>query len=311
VVTFDPPDLKSVRTDVEAIIRIPLDALGISGDTNHVEGGDSYHLGANQLRDNASYSRRESDRDHHPSNAASAFDLGDGWRHGLDLSHESKDRARQTFLRFNRLYVAALKAREPGTEDIREIIYTVDGTTVERADVLGKRHGGPDSHLTHTHTSFFRDSEGRRDGAFRTLLLRLINQAISEEDFMATVRQSDWDALIWRVEALASGRTTAAGGPIAGAPIGLTVRLGTVEQKLEAVSRAVAAVGSDVAKKLSDEFTQIDKAQAETLAAVKDVSGDLNLDESLRAVLEQHASGALSADQVVQKVHDLLSAPTA
>jgi hypothetical protein len=305
-VTFDPPDLVAVRKDIEAIIRIPLNSLGISGDTEHVEGGDSYHLGADQLRSNAGYSVRESSRDKHPTKAASAFDLGDGWAH--EALHG--DARRRAFLRFNRLYVAALRQRVDGTEDIREIIYTVDGETVERVDVLGIRHGGDDNHLTHTHTSFFRDSQGRRDGAYRTLLVRLVNQAIFEEDFMATVRQTDWDALIWRVEALAAGRTTAAGGPVAGKPIGLTVRLGTVEQKLEAMSRAVAAVGSDVAKKLSDEFARIDKVQAATLDAVKDVNADLSLDETLRNLLDEHSSGAVTPEQFIQKVRDLLSAPT-
>ena len=42
--------------------------------------------------------------------------------------------------------------------DLREIIYSPDGKVVRRWDRLGKRSSGDDSHLWHTHFSFFRDS---------------------------------------------------------------------------------------------------------------------------------------------------------
>jgi hypothetical protein len=310
-VTFNPPDLVAVQGDVKALIHIALGSLGILGDTDHVEGGDSYHLGKDQLRADASYSRTESPRDKHPTNAASAFDIGDEWRLGAVNDAAAKKRAQKAFLRFNNIYVAALKAKAGGTADIREIIYTPEGTTVKRLDVLGIRTTGDDRHLTHTHTSFFRDSEGRRAGAYRTLLLGLIRQAISEEDgFMATVRQQDWDALIWRVEGLAAGRDKAAGGPTKGKPIGLTVRLETVERKLDAVSQAVADVGPGVAAKLRDQFKKIDDDQAATLKVIQDVATDVSVDAALRDLLDQHSTGALDADAVVQRMHDLLTGPT-
>lgn len=310
--TFNPPDLVKVQREVKAIINIPFAALGILGDTDHAEGGDSYHLGKNQLRSNASYSVTESRRDKHPTNAASAFDLGGGWRFEAAHDAAAKKRAQKAFLRFNHLYVAALKAKERGTEDIREIIYTPDGTVVKRFDVLGIRDSGDDRHLTHTHTSFFRDSEGRRDGAYRTLLLRLIHQAISEKsDFMATVKQQDWDALIWRVEGLAAGRTAVAGGPTKRATIGLTTRLDTVARKLDAVSQAVTSLAPDVERRLKDEFKRIDDDQAAALAAVATIAADLSLDGTLRALLDRHASGELDSDAVVRQLHDALTAPTA
>ena len=309
--TFNPPDLVAVQGDVQALIHISFGSLGILGDTDHVEGGDSYHLGKDQLSAHASYSRTESPRDKHPTNAASAFDIGNGWRLGGASDTAAKKLAQKAFLRFNGIYVAALKAKVNGTEDIREIIYTPEGKTVKRLDVLGIRTTGDDRHLTHTHTSFFRDSEGRRAGAYRTLLLGLIRQAISEEDdFMATVRQQDWDALIWRVEGLAAGREKAAGGPTKGTPIGLVVRLEAVERKLDAVSQAVADVGPGVAAKLRDEFKKIDDDQAATLKAVQDVATDVSVDAALQDLLDRHAAGALDADAVVRRMHDLLAGPT-
>jgi hypothetical protein len=307
--TFSPADLVSVQRAVHALIRIPFNDLGIKGDAEHADGGDSYHLGADQLRRGAHYSRGESARDRHPSNAASAFDLGDGWQLGLGPDEHADEVAQKAFLRFNQLYVAALNTRVPGTEDIREIIYTTDGTEIKRADVLGVRESGGISHRHHTHTSFFRDSEGRRDGAYRTLLMNLIQQAISEQGgFMATVNQNDWEALIWRVEALAAGRTTAAGGPISGQPIGLTVQLASVQQKLESLSRAITTVGPDVAERLQDEFDRIDEDQARTLAAVNHFAEGVSLETALRDLLGQHASGNLNADEAVAQMRDLLAA---
>jgi hypothetical protein len=127
---------------------------------------------------------------------------------------------------------------------------------------------------------------------------------------MATVRQQDWDALIWRVEGLAAGREKAAGGPIKGKPIGLTVRLEAVERKLDAVSQAVADVSPAVAAKLRDQLKKIDHDQATTLDAVQGVAVDVSVDAALRDLLDQHANGALDSDAVVQRMHDLLTAPT-
>ncbi|GIF69466.1 hypothetical protein Ais01nite_75010 [Asanoa ishikariensis] len=309
--TFNPADLVEVQRDVKALIHIPFNALGILGDTDHADGGTSYHLGRNQLRDDA-YSLTQSNRDKHASNAASAFDLGNEWRFEAANDTAAKKRAQKAFLRFNHLYVAALKAKVPGTEDIREIIYTPDGDEVKTFDVLKIRSGGDLNHRTHTHTSFFRDSEGRRDGAYRKLMLRLLRQAISEEgDFMATVRQQDWDALVWRVEGLAAGRPAVAGGPTKKTPIGTTTRLEALAHKLEAVSKAVAAVAPDVEKRLQDEFKRIDADQDATLAGIKEVAADVSLDARLRTLLDRHASGELDADTVVSQLHDLLTAPTA
>lgn len=92
-----------------------------------------------------------------------------------------------------------------------------------------------------------------------------------EEDPMAALTADDQKALIWRVEALASGRTTVAGGPTAGEPVVANVRAVALEQKLGAVLTAVASVDDATAAALAAEFQQIDTAQADLLAAVHDV----------------------------------------
>ena len=86
------------------------------------------------------------------SNAASAIDLG---RLGGSLPE---------LYRFSRWLVERCRANAPGTDAIREIIYSPDGRTVlrwdrERGHTSAPRSGeGDNSHLTHTHLSFYRDS---------------------------------------------------------------------------------------------------------------------------------------------------------
>ena len=69
-----------------------------------------------------------------------------------------------------------IQARDnaPGTRDMREIIYSPDGVKVlrwdrERGPSSQPRPGEADSsHLTHTHVSYYRDSQGRdKVGVFR------------------------------------------------------------------------------------------------------------------------------------------------
>ena len=86
------------------------------------------------------------------SNAASAIDLG---RLGGSLPE---------LFRFSRWLVERCRANAPGTDAIREVIYSPDGRTVlrwdrERGHTSAPRPGeGDASHLTHTHVSFYRDS---------------------------------------------------------------------------------------------------------------------------------------------------------
>lgn len=128
-----------------------------------------------------------------------------------------------------------------------------------------------------------------------------------EEDFMA-LTADDQKALIWRVEALASGRTVVAGGPTAGEPVVANVRAVATEQKLAAVLTALAGVDEATAGQLAARFTAIDQAQQAMLDAVAEipaltvealgaVDSPEEIAERLRAVLGDKAAavGALLA----------------
>jgi hypothetical protein len=150
-VTYSPADLVACQHYLHAQTGQPWDALGIIHGTPQ---GGGYHEGNDLLAEagrlDSDYSKRESSRDRPGTDAGSAFDLGDG------------------FPRFREITLGLVRACEhgdPRTRDIREVIYTPDGSTVRRWDRLGIRSSGDDSHLTHTHISFHRDSEGRRDRA--------------------------------------------------------------------------------------------------------------------------------------------------
>jgi hypothetical protein len=161
-VTYAPNDLLAVRSFLVARTTLDPASLGIVGDPAHAATG-GYHEGNDDLarvgRLNSDYSKRESTRDRPGTNAASALDIGDCY------SLHSTTKA----------IVDACRAGDPRTRDIREVIYTLDDSTVQRWDRLGIRSTGDGTHLWHTHISFFRDSEGRRDDGDNFLgLLRSI-----------------------------------------------------------------------------------------------------------------------------------------
>lgn len=149
--TESPADLIAVQVYVHARTGQPWDALGIKHATPQ---GGGYHEGNDLLaaagRLSSDYSKRESARDRPGTNSASAFDLGGDF---------------PRFREITLALVAACQRGDPRTRDVREVIYTPDGKTVRRWDRLGLRSTGDSSHLSHTHISFFRDSEGRRDRA--------------------------------------------------------------------------------------------------------------------------------------------------
>jgi len=151
-VTFAPPTLQAVAKLWTATGGVN---LGIVGDTRHATGGVSYHLGKDQLRPDA-YSIVQTARDRAGlSNAASAMDFGrlDGTLANLRA--------------FSKALVAEARRNGPRTSDLREIIYSPDGKTVLRWDrqrgynSLPRAGEADDSHLTHTHVSWYRDAEFR------------------------------------------------------------------------------------------------------------------------------------------------------
>lgn len=131
-------------------------ALGIVGDTRHRQG---YHLGRDRIYSSAGrgaldYSVQLERDKAGLTDAASAMDLGKlgGTLEGLRL--------------FSRWLVSTLSKDPAARHDFREVIYSPDGATVQRYSAIDNAiHTGPgngdDSHLTHTHLSYLRDSETR------------------------------------------------------------------------------------------------------------------------------------------------------
>lgn len=166
--TFAPADLLGVRNWIHAATGLPLAELGIVGDAAHAASG-GYHEGRDDLVRVLGTDLRRSDGRYDYSvrqardrtaltNAASALDVGN-WP-GLRA--------------FSTALVAACRAGDPRGACVREVIYSDDGAHVRHWDAIGEQSGGDDSHLWHTHISFWRDTEGRRSG-FLSLVQQIIN----------------------------------------------------------------------------------------------------------------------------------------
>lgn len=175
--TFAPKSILDVRRLIQTHIpQLSAVELGIVGDDSHANSGTSYHLGEDALR-STSYSIVESPRDRAGlSDAASALDVG--W---FKITVKGKT---HTLRDLSAWMVGQCRANEADTRDIREIIYSPDGETVKRWDKLGIRSSGDDSHLTHTHVSWFRDSENRDKTALFRRWFQHIGAIDTPEDDM-------------------------------------------------------------------------------------------------------------------------------
>lgn len=131
--------------------------LGIVGDAAHQK-RPSYHNGQDVIAKHGRTAlddytiRLARDREPHLTNAAAAIDLG------------KLDGKLSELYRFSNWLVAECLTDPDKRFDVREIIYSPDGRTVQRYSGPDNRvqvGGGDDSHLWHTHISFYRDSEKR------------------------------------------------------------------------------------------------------------------------------------------------------
>lgn len=132
--------------------------LGIVGDAAHTSG---YHLGRDRIYDGAGPGLGDQDysvkldRDRAGlTDGAAAIDLG---RVNGSLTE---------LQRMSRSLVAACQSGAAGSTDVREVIYSPDGVTVQRwsgpdRHIYTGPGNGDSSHLWHTHVSYYRDSEGR------------------------------------------------------------------------------------------------------------------------------------------------------
>ncbi|MEJ3748626.1 N-acetylmuramoyl-L-alanine amidase [Actinomycetes bacterium KLBMP 9797] len=133
------------------------------------------------------------------------------------------------------------------------------------------------------------DPHGIDMTSFRARVAALLS---GEDDDMAHVDQDDWEALIWRVEALVTGRATVAGGPTKGAAVTPNVKLAALEHKLGALLTAVAGVDEATAATLRAQFDQIDAAVA--AAAAAGIQRDTDLARRLAPALVSEIRDALA-----------------
>jgi hypothetical protein len=175
--SYAPQTLSTARSYVIDALGVPANSVGIVGnEATHFSG---YHLGWDRIRANygwGDYSVSESSRDANPTDGAMALDIGMFSKGVMNLRHLSL------------WLVAQCAAGAPDTKDIREIIYSPDGRVVKRWDRLGKRSSGDGSHLTHTHISYFRDSE-KRD---KTSLFRRYVEGEDDMELSDQVPLSAW-----------------------------------------------------------------------------------------------------------------------
>ncbi|RGC67041.1 hypothetical protein C5N14_20430 [Micromonospora sp. MW-13] len=192
--TRAPTNLLAVRSLLLAHLDLDPDAarpqdlepaeVGIVGDADHAGG---YHCGSDRVVA-GDYSVVESPRDATGLTLdASALDVG-----GFSVTSGG---AVHDLRSFSVWCVARCVAGTDDTRDIREIIYSPDGTTVRRWDRLGRRSTGDASHLWHTHFSFFRDST--KAGRDQTPLFRryLTTIGLLKEDDMSAQAESQINSL--------------------------------------------------------------------------------------------------------------------
>ncbi|GGL95609.1 MULTISPECIES: hypothetical protein [Micromonospora] len=165
--------LRHLNTDPDRVRDDDLEPneVGIVGDANH-RGG--YHCGSDRVVTN-DYSVVESTRDRNGLTLdASALDVGMFRVTSRGRTHDLRS--------FSVWCVSQCVAGAADTRDIREIIYSPDGRVVRRWDRLGRRTTGDNSHLWHTHVSFFRDAT--KAGRDQTPLFRryLTSIGLLEED---------------------------------------------------------------------------------------------------------------------------------
>lgn len=132
--------------------------LGVVGNKAHTVG---YHLGRDRIYDGNGPGLGAQDysvvmaRDKAGlTDAAAAIDLG------------RLDGTLGNLYEFSTWLVRQCQTGQPGYRDIREIIYSPDGQKVVRysgvdGDIHAGEGNGDESHITHTHISYFRDSEQR------------------------------------------------------------------------------------------------------------------------------------------------------
>lgn len=148
--TYPDPALVDARNYLIGL-GIPGNSIGIVGDQSHRATG-GYHVGNDVLamigKLFTDYSKRQTEKDRPGSDAAMALDVG-----GLSARALSD---------LTNWLIAQCRAGTADTRNIREIIgRRTPAGGVTRYDALGiLADSGSSDHETHTHISYYRDSEG-------------------------------------------------------------------------------------------------------------------------------------------------------
>lgn len=255
--SFAPPTILAVRKLIQVHVpQLSAIELGIVGDDAHANSGTSYHLGEDALK-SSSYSIVESSRDRNGlSNAASGLDVG--W---FKITVKGKV---FTLRDMSAWIVGQCRANAADTRDIREIIYSLDGETVKRWDDLGIRSSGDSSHLTHTHISWYRDSEFRTKTSIFARWFEHIGAIekeddVSQADVIAALKSADGKAAIigalqgWTEpdpspNADPPGAPARVGGWLRMAETRAAYRQGVTEARLTDVTSKIVTLGEAVAE---------------------------------------------------------------
>jgi hypothetical protein len=154
--SFAPRTLTALRSYLSGQTGLGFASLGIVGNKAHTRG---YHLGKDRIYD-GSGGPGTGDADYSVKTARDKAGLTDA-ASAMDIGNFSRLREMSKWL------VAEAQVNATGTRDLREIIYSPDGKVVlrwdrERGYASKPESGEADaSHLTHTHISYYRDSQSR------------------------------------------------------------------------------------------------------------------------------------------------------
>ncbi|MEU7677888.1 hypothetical protein AB0C42_24110 [Micromonospora taraxaci] len=265
--------------------------VGIVGDPAH-RGG--YHCGSDRTVAN-DYSVVESPRDRAGlTDLASALDVGP-----FSVTAGGKTHTLRTFSAW---LVAQCAANAPDTRDIREVIYSPDGSAVKRWDRLGRRSTGDSSHRWHTHISYHRDAI--KAGRDQTPLFRRYLTTIGLlKAPTSSTEAPDMDATQARQLGELHAIVTGWRGGMPKTPDGTSIE--PVAWRLR--DEAWQAKVTGLLAALSGQIGGLDTEQV--LARVEALAGEeRERDAALAELVRAGQSGELTAEQVLVKLRDLLPA---
>ncbi|GIF74720.1 hypothetical protein [Asanoa siamensis] len=243
------PEFGALGKELRRRTGRPADAVGIKGDNRHLKGA---HRSNEFIRKSPLCTNRTStlqsgltpEQERH----IAAFDFTPGaWgtpaNRAVMKTHTTRLRA------------AMLDGRLPG---LRQVIGTLDGTTVTGTNADGSTFDASDSHLDHWHLTF--DRRRCRD---QTLMERVVTVVLGEKETDVIEDSKDGQAMMWRLEALQAGADTVRGGPLKGEPMWIV-------RELKKLAVAVGKVDEAVAAQLADELAALGGAneQADLLRKV-------------------------------------------